>query len=97
MSFKAVHDRVIVIEDTAETVTTTGIVLTDGAAEKPAQGKVIAVGPGKRTKDGILIPLEVKVGDKVMYYRGAGSKVKLEGQLVLILKEEEIYVIVEEE
>lgn len=97
MSFKAVHDRVIVIEDNAETVTSTGIVLTDAAAEKPSQGKVVAVGPGKRTKDGVLIPLEVKVGDTVMYYRGAGSKVKLEGQLVLILKEEEIYVIVEED
>lgn len=96
MSFKAVQDRVIIIEDKAETVTTTGIVLTDAAAEKPAQGTVIAVGPGRKTKEDVIIAPEVKVGDKVLYYRGAGSKAKLEGEQVLILKEEEIYAVLED-
>ena len=95
MIFKPVHDRVVVKQHTMDTVTAGGIVLADVAVQKPSEGTVLSCGPGKKNKAGILIPLEVAVGDRVLYYRQAGQQVKIEGEDVLILKEEEIYAVVE--
>lgn len=95
MKFNPVQDRVVVRQVKVETVTTGGIVLSDAAAEKPTEGIVISAGPGRKTKLGVLIPLEVKAGDRVLYYKSAGQAVKVDGEEVLVLKEEEIYAVLE--
>jgi chaperonin GroES len=89
-----IYDRVVVRPLKPETVTGGGIVLTAGAEERPNEGLVLAVGCGRRTKEGVTIPLEVKVGDTVMYYLAAGQPVKIDGEEVLVLREDEIYAVV---
>ena len=94
MKFKPLHDRLLLKPTVAETKTKSGIIIPDTAQEKPMQGEVIAVGKGKRLEDGRLLPLDVKVGDKVIYGKWSGTEVKLDGADHVILKEEDLFGIV---
>ena len=91
MGFRPLHDRVLVRRVEAEEKTAGGIIIPDTAQEKPMQGKVVAVGKGKRLEDGRLQPLGVKVGDKVIYGKWSGTEVKLDGKDHVILKEEDLF------
>lgn len=96
MRFRPLHDRVLVRRIDEEQKTKGGIIIPDTAKEKPQQGEVVAVGPGARTEDGRLIPMDVKVGDKVLFGKWAGTEVKIEGEEYLILKESDILGVLEE-
>lgn len=96
MGTKPIYDRVIIRVIDPEKVSAGGIVLADSAAEPPNRAKVLAVGTGFKNKDGVYIPLTVKVDDIVMFNPNAGQKTKLNGEEVLIIKEEDIYAIDEE-
>ena len=95
MALKPLGDRVIVKADEAEEQTASGLYLATEAKEKPQTGIVIAVGEGKRSKDGNIYPIPVKVGDKVLYGKYGGTEVKCDGEEVLILRADDIYAIVE--
>jgi chaperonin GroES len=90
MNIRPLHDRVIVKRVEAERTTASGIVLPDSAGEKPDQGEILAVGPGKRDDNGKQITLDVKVGDRVLFGKYAGQPVKVDGQEVLVMREEDI-------
>ena len=90
MKLKPLYDRVLIEPTTAETKTKGGIIIPDTAQEKPQQGKVVAAGKGARLEDGRLQPLDVKVGDVVMYGKWSGTEVKLGGIDYVILKESDI-------
>ena len=90
LNIKPLSDRVLIEPVAAETQTASGIFIPDTAKEKPMQGKVIAVGKGTKDKDGNLIPLDVKVGDKVLYGKWGGTEVKVNGQEFIIMKESDI-------
>lgn len=94
-SIRPLHDRVIVRRVDAEEKTAGGIIIPDTAKEKPVQGEVLAVGPGARDDRGSLIPLDVKVGDIVLFGKWGGTEVKLDGEDVLVLKEADIIGIVD--
>ncbi len=87
---KPLGDRVVVRATPREEVTRSGIVLPDTAKEKPQEGQVVAVGPGRMTEDGKRVPMEVKEGDKVIYAKYAGSEIKLDNEEYLILGEKDI-------
>ncbi|HVK99073.1 MAG TPA: co-chaperone GroES [Dongiaceae bacterium] len=91
MKIRPLHDRVVVRRVEEETKTAGGIVLPGSAAEKPSQGEVLAVGPGRLTDQGEVRPLDVKVGDKVIFGQYAGSTVKIDGKELLIMAESEIF------
>lgn len=91
MKIRPLHDRVVVRRTEKEETTAGGIVLPDSASEKPSQGEVLAVGPGKVLDNGDVRPVDVKVGDKVIFGQYAGSTVKVEGEELLILGESEIF------
>jgi len=91
MNIKPLHDRLLLKPTVAETKTKSGIIIPDTAQEKPMQGEVIAVGKGKRLEDGRLQPLDVKVGDKVIYGKWSGTEVKFDGKDHVILKEEDLF------
>ncbi|CAM8655553.1 GroS Co-chaperonin GroES (HSP10) [Oxalobacteraceae bacterium] len=95
MSLRPLHDRVIVERLEQETKTASGIVLPEAAAEKPDQGKVVAVGNGKILEDGKVRPLDVKVGDKVLFGKYSGQAVKIDGKEVLVMREDDIMAIVQ--
>ncbi len=95
MKIRPLHDRVIVKRVEEERKTASGIVIPDSATEKPDQGEVIAVGPGKRDDSGKLLPMDVKVGDKVLFGKYAGQTVKVEGEELLVMREEDIMGVVE--
>ncbi|HJV86560.1 MAG TPA: co-chaperone GroES [Noviherbaspirillum sp.] len=95
MNLRPLHDRVIVKRLDQETKTASGIVLPEAAAEKPDQGKVLAVGNGKILEDGKVRPLDVKVGDIVLFGKYSGQTVKVEGDEVLVMREEDIMAIVQ--
>ena len=96
MKLRPLHDRVIVKRLEQETKTTSGIVIPDNVAEKPDQGKVLAVGPGKRSeKSGDFIVLNVKVGDRVLFGKYSGQTVKVEGDELLVMREEDLFAVVE--
>ncbi|MDI9441964.1 MAG: co-chaperone GroES [Firmicutes bacterium] len=95
MKLKPLGDRIVLKVLEAEEKTASGIVLPDTAKEKPQQGKIIAVGPGKHSDDGKLIPMSVKEGDTVLFAKYAGTEVKLEGEELLILRESDLLAIVE--
>ena len=95
MNIRPLHDRVIVKRVEAERTTASGIVLPDSAGEKPDQGEVLAVGPGKRDDNGKQIALDVKVGDRVLFGKYAGQAVKVDGQEVLVMREEDIMGVLE--
>ena len=90
MKIRPLHDRVIVKRVEAERTTASGIVIPDSAGEKPDQGEVLAVGPGMRDDAGKHIALDVKVGDRVLFGKYAGQAVKVDGQEVLVMREEDI-------
>lgn len=90
MTFRPLHDRVVVRRVEEETKTKGGIIIPDTAQEKPQQGDVIAVGPGARDESGKLIPLDVKPGDRVLFGKWSGTEVKINGKDVLIMKESDI-------
>ena len=96
MKLNPLHDRVVVKRVNAETKTASGLFIPDNATEKPDQGIVLAVGQGRRTSEGALIPTSLKENDKVLFGKFAGQQVKIQGQELLILSEEEIYAVIEE-
>lgn len=94
MNLRPLHDRVIVKRLDNETKTASGIVIPDNAAEKPDQGEVLAIGPGKKDDNGKNIALDVKVGDRVLFGKYAGQSVKVDGQELLVMREEDIMAVV---
>ncbi len=94
MSFKPLHDRVAVERVAEEEKTKGGIIIPDTAKEKPSEGKVIAVGNGSRNKDGKVTPLDVKVGDRVLFGKWSGTEVTIDGNKILIMQETDILGIV---
>ena len=96
MRFRPLHDRVVVKRIEAEERTAGGIIIPDTAKEKPQQGEVVAVGSGGRDESGKLIPIDVKVGDRVLYGKWSGSDVKMDGIEYLIMKENDILGVLEE-
>lgn len=94
MNLRPLHDRVIVKRLDQETKTASGLIIPDAAAEKPDQGQVMAVGNGKVLEDGKVRPLEVKVGDRVLFGKYSGQSVKVEGEELLVMREEDIMAIV---
>jgi chaperonin GroES len=90
MSFRPLHDRVVVRRLDAEEKTAGGIIIPDTAKEKPMEGKVIATGPGARNEAGALVPLDVKAGDRILFGKWSGTEVKLNGEDLLIMKESDI-------
>ena len=95
MKIRPLQDRVIVRRLEEEEKTKGGIIIPDTAKEKPQEGKVIAVGKGKMTEEGKLIPLDVKVGDKILFGKYSGTEIKIEGEEHLIMREEDILGIIE--
>ena len=95
MNIRPLHDRVIVKRVEAERTTASGIVIPDSAGEKPDQGEVLAVGPGKRTDKGDFITLNVKVGDRVLFGKYSGQTVKVDGDELLVMREEDLFAVVE--
>jgi chaperonin GroES len=95
MTFRPLHDRVLVRRLDEEEKTSGGIIIPDTAKEKPMQGEVIAVGPGARDEKGTLVPLEVKTGDRVLFGKWSGTEVKIDGEELVIMKESDILGIVE--
>ena len=97
MKIRPLQDRVVVKRRDEETTSAGGIVLPGSATEKPQQGEVVAVGPGKKSEDGQNTPVDLKVGDHVVFGQYGGNTVKIDGEEYLILNESEIYGVVEQE
>ena len=95
MNLRPLNDRVIVKRLENETKTASGIVIPDNAAEKPDQGEVLAVGPGKHDEDGDRIEMSVKVGDRVLFGKYSGQTVKVDGEELLVMKEDDLFAVVE--
>jgi chaperonin GroES len=95
MKIRPLHDRVIVKRLEEERTSPGGIVIPDTAAEKPVQGKIVAVGKGKILEDGQLRPLDVKIGDKILFGKYSGTEVKMDGDELVVMREEDIMAIVE--
>ena len=95
MNIRPLHDRVIVRRMEEERTSAGGIVIPDSAAEKPVQGEIIAIGKGKIAENGDVRPLDVKVGDKVLFGKYSGTEVKVDGEDLLVMKEEDIMGVVE--
>ena len=88
--FRPLHDRIVVKRIDAEEKTKGGIIIPDTVKEKPSQGQVVAVGPGGRDESGKLIPIDLKVGDKVLFGKWSGTEVKLDGVEYLVMKESDV-------
>ena len=95
MKFRPLHDRVVVRRVEEDTKTKGGIIIPDTAQEKPMQGEVIAVGPGGRDESGKLIPIDVKVGETILFGKWSGNEVKIDGVEYLIMKESDIMGVLE--
>ena len=95
MKIRPLHDRVIVKRLEEERTSPGGIVIPDTATEKPIQGKVVAVGKGKILEDGNVRPLDVKVGDKILFGKYSGTEVKVDGEDLLVMREEDVMAIIE--
>ena len=95
MKLRPLHDRVVVKRLDNERTTTSGIVIPDNAAEKPDQGEVVAVGNGKILEDGKTKPVDVKVGEKILFGKYSGQTVKVDGDELLVLREDDIMAIIE--
>jgi chaperonin GroES len=93
---RPLHDRVIIKRLDQETKTASGIVIPETAAEKPDQGEVLAIGPGKKDDKGAAIALDVKVGDRVLFGKYSGQSVKIDGQELLVMREEDIMAVVQD-
>jgi chaperonin GroES len=96
MKLNPLHDRVVVKRIEADTQTSGGIIIPDNAAEKPDSGIVLAVGAGRRTEEGSLVPMSLKENDRVLFGKQAGQIIKIEGEELLVLKEDEIFAVIEE-
>jgi chaperonin GroES len=90
MKFRPLHDRVLIRRVASEEKTAGGILIPDTAKEKPMEGEVIAAGPGARSEDGKLHPMELKAGDRVLFGKWSGTEVKLDGEELIIMKESDI-------
>ena len=90
MSFRPLHDRVLVRRLDQEEKTAGGVIIPDTAKEKPMEGEVVAVGPGSRDDSGKLVPPDVKAGDRILFGKWSGTEIKLEGEDLLIMKESDI-------
>ena len=90
MKLRPLHDRVIVKRLEEERKTASGIVIPDTVAEKPDQGEVMAIGPGKKNDEGKLFPVDVKVGDKILFGKYSGTEIKIDGEEVLVVREDEV-------
>ena len=95
MQFRPLHDRVVVRRIEEDERTAGGIIIPDTAKEKPQQGEVIAVGPGARDEKGVIQPLDVKAGDRVLFGKWSGTEVKIDGEELLIMKESDIMGVLE--
>ena len=95
MNIRPLHDRVILKRMEEETTSPGGIVIPDSAAEKPVRGEIVAAGNGKRLDSGEVIPLDVKVGDTVLFGKYSGTEVKVEGEELLVMREDDIMAIIE--
>ena len=95
VSFRPLHDRVMVKRIESEEKTPGGIIIPDTAKEKPQEGEVIAVGPGARDESGKLIPLDVKAGDRILFGKWSGTEVKIDGEDLLIMKESDVMGVIE--
>ena len=95
MKIRPLHDRVIVKRLESETKTAGGIVIPDSAAEKPIQGKVVAVGKGKILEDGSVRALDLKVGDKILFGKYSGTEVKVDGDDLVVMREEDVMAVIE--
>jgi len=95
MNIRPLHDRVIVKRVEAERTTASGIVIPDSAGEKPDQGEVLAIGPGKRDDNGKQVALDVKVGDRVLFGKYSGQTVKVDGDELLVMKEDDLFAVVD--
>jgi chaperonin GroES len=96
MKFRPLHDRIVVKRIDAEDKSAGGIIIPDTAKEKPSQGEVVGVGPGGRDDNGKLIPIDIKVGDRVLFGKWSGTEVKIDGQDLLIMKESDIMGVIDE-
>ena len=90
MSFRPLHDRVLVRRVEAEEKTAGGIIIPDSSKEKPAEGEIVSIGTGTRAENGTITPLDVKVGDRVLFGKWSGTEVKVGGEDLLIMKESDI-------
>ena len=95
MKFRPLHDRILVRRVDEETKTAGGIIIPDTAKEKPIQGEIIAAGQGARDESGKLVPLDVKVGDRVLFGKWSGTEVKINGEDLLIMKESDVLGVIE--
>ena len=95
MKIRPLHDRVIVKRLDEDRTSPGGILIPDTAAEKPVQGKIVAVGKGKILEDGNVRPLDVKVGDKILFGKYSGTEVKLDGEELLVMREEDVMAVIE--
>ena len=95
MNFRPLHDRVLVRRVDAEAKTAGGIIIPDTAQEKPQEGEVVSVGSGTRADDGTVTPLDVKAGDKILFGKWSGTEVKVDGEDLIIMKENDILGIVD--
>ena len=95
MKFRPLHDRIVVKRIDAEEKTKGGIIIPDTAKEKPSQGEVLAVGPGGRDETGKLIPIDIRVGDRVLFGKWSGTEVKIDGEDLLIMKESDVMGVIE--
>ena len=96
MKLKPLHDRIVVKVLDAETKTASGLIIPDNAAEKPTQGCVLAVGSGRRADDGTMLTMSVTVGDPVLFGKFAGNPVKVDGEELTIMREEDVFAVVEQ-
>ena len=90
MSFRPLHDRVLIRRVAQDEKTAGGIIIPDTVKEKPMEGEVVAVGPGARSEDGKIHPLDVKIGDRVLFGKWSGTEIKLDGEELIIMKESDI-------
>src|SRR4051794_9127783 len=95
MKFRPLHDRVVIRRITADEKSKGGIIIPDTVKEKPMEGEVIAAGPGARNEQGVLVALDVKAGDRVLFGKWSGTEVKLDGEDLIIMKESDIMGIIE--
>jgi chaperonin GroES len=95
MKIRPLHDRVIVKRLESERTSPGGIVIPDSAAEKPVEGKVLAVGKGKILEDGQVRPLDVKIGDKILFGKYSGTEVKVDGEDLVVMREEDVMAVIE--
>ncbi|NGN45110.1 co-chaperone GroES [Mesorhizobium sp. CGMCC 1.15528] len=96
MTFRPLHDRILVRRIEADEKTAGGIIIPDTAKEKPSEGEVIAVGPGAREESGKLLALDVKVGDRILFGKWSGTEIKLNGEDLIIMKESDVMGVIEQ-